>query len=86
MEIDFITRQDLNNMRKLIVDDLKKVLKAEDKPKEIWIKSKAAREILQCSPGTLNTLKSKLRHAKLHGTLYWSQDSIQEMLEQSISG
>jgi hypothetical protein len=85
MEIDFITRQDLNNMRKLIVDDLKKVLKVEDKPQERWIKSKAAREMLQCSPGTLNKLKQKLKHAKINGTLYWDNNSIFEMLEQSSS-
>jgi len=83
MQVEFVTKQDLNSMRKLIVDDLKKILEVEDKPKERWIKSKAAREMLQCSPGTLNKLKQKIKHNKIEGTLYWSKDSILEMLEQS---
>jgi len=85
MQVEFVTKQDLISMRKLIVDDLKKILEVEDKPKEQWIKSKAARDLLQCSAGTLNTLKNKLKHAKINGTIYWNHNSIIELLEQSSS-
>lgn len=85
MQVEFVTKQDLNSLRKLIVDDLKKVLETEVKPKERWIKSKAARDLLQCSPGTLNSLKDKLKPAKINGTLYWNHNSIIELLEQSSS-
>lgn len=85
MQLEFVTKQDLNSLRKLILEDIKKILEVEDKPKERWIKSKAARDLLQCSAGTLNTLKNKLIHAKINGTLYWNQDSIIELLEQSSS-
>jgi hypothetical protein len=85
MQVEFVTKQDLNSMRKLILDDLKKMLEVEDKPKERWIKSKAARELLQCSVGTLSTLKSKLNHSKINGTIYWDYNSIIELLEQSSS-
>jgi hypothetical protein len=48
-----------------------------------WLKSKEVREILHCSPGTLNSLKSKLKWSKVSGTIYWSYNSIQELLEKN---
>ena len=82
--MELATVQDLTNWRKLIVEDIKKLLKQEDpKPKEKWIKSKEARELLSCSAGTLNSLKDELKHAKIHGTLYWEYYSILDMLEKA---
>jgi len=84
--MEIATKEDLATWKKQLLDEIKKLLKPiESKPQTQWIKSKEVRELLQCSPGTLQTLKNKLNHAKINGTIYWNYNSINEMLEQSSS-
>ena len=57
MAIEVITREDLNEFRHLLLNDIKELLKANTQPSKQWLKSKEVRKLLNISPGTLQTLR-----------------------------
>ena len=78
--------EDLQQMKAEIIDELGKLIQNKDTLKpEKWVKSKRAREILNCSPGTLQNLRQNgtLEFSKVGGTLYYSKESILKTLEKN---
>lgn len=82
MAIEIITKEDLNDFRKLLLDDISDLLKTStEKPKQ-WLKSGEVRKLLNISPGTLQTLRinKTLTYTKIGGILYYNNADIEKLL------
>ncbi len=81
MQIEIITKEDLQKLRQDIVNDIKSMLKPSDTRR--WLKSTDVRKMLQCSPGTLQNLRMSghLPYTKIGGSIYYLASDIEQMLE-----
>ncbi len=77
------THDDLVQWKNEVIAEVKSLLKGEIPQPEKWVKSNRARDILGCSPGTLQNLRQNgtLEFSKVGGTLYYSMESILSNLE-----
>jgi hypothetical protein len=82
MAIEVITREDLNEFRHLLLNDLKELLQASAQESKKWLKSKEVRKLLNISPGTLQTLRinKTLTYTKIGGILYYNNADIEKLL------
>jgi len=83
--VNLATREDLELWKNELVQEVKDLIKGEIPQPKKWVKSNEAREMLGCSPGTLQNLRQNgtLEFSKVGGTLYYSMDSINENLESN---
>ncbi|MBN8788546.1 MAG: helix-turn-helix domain-containing protein [Terrimonas sp.] len=87
MSIDFITRNDLEQFRLKITEDISKILKENlrlSNEKPVGYKTTDARKILNCSTNKLVSLRisRRIRTKKIGGTLYYNKDDIKNLLEE----
>ena len=82
MAIEVITREDLNEFRTLLLNDLKEIFKIQPQQNKQWLKSKEVRNLLNISPGTLQTLRinKTLSYTKIGGILYYDNSDIEKLL------
>jgi hypothetical protein len=83
MSVTILTKEDLQEFKKELLQEIKATLEqGPAKPKK-WLRSPAVREILQVSPGTLQTLRinGTLKYSKLGGIVFYDYDHIQKLLE-----
>ncbi len=87
MAIEVITREDLNEFRFLLLNDLKDMLEAKPQQQKRWLKSNEVKELLGISSGTLQNLRinKTLPYSKVNGTIFYTIDSIEKLLEQNKS-
>lgn len=85
MAIEVITREDLNEFRILLLNDLKEIFKSEPQQAKQWLKSKEVRKLLNISPGTLQTLRinKTLSYTKIGGIIYYAQKDIDKILDEN---
>lgn len=86
MEIELITRSDLENFKNEILQEIRQLLKKNDgNPKKNWLKSKDLQEMLGISPGTLQTLRNqgKVPFTKLGGVIYYPFEELKSILSHS---
>lgn len=85
MAIEVITREDLNEFRFLLLNDLKEILASKPQQQKRWLKSNEVKELLGISAGTLQNLRvnKTLPYSKVHGTIFYTLDSIEKLLEQN---
>lgn len=57
MLIDLITREDLNEFRNVLLNDLKQFIQPQSQHKKEWLKSSEVRKLLNISAGTLQNLR-----------------------------
>lgn len=83
MEVDIITKRDLQQFKLELLQDLKELLGKDDKPKPEWLRSSEVRKMLKISPGTLQNLRisGALRSTKVGGMHYYNYEDIQNMLD-----
>ena len=83
MEMDLITRADLELFRVKLLSDIKTLLaeapKVDRKP---WLKGSEVRKLLGISPGSLQNLRTtgQLKSCKVGGLHYYRYEDIQNML------
>lgn len=84
MEVDIITKRDLQQFKLELLQELKELLKADNKPKAEWLRSGEVRKMLKISPGTLQNLRISgvLRSTKIGGMHYYNYEDIQNMLDK----
>jgi len=77
-----ITREDLNEFRSLLLNDLKEIIQSKPQQTKQWLKSKEVRKLLNISPGTLQNLRinGTLTYTKIGGTLYYDNADIDKLL------
>lgn len=83
MATEIITKEDLNEFREKLIEDIKQLLgKSPAEPKK-WLKSYQVRNMLKISPGTLQNLRvnGTLKYTKIGGILYYGYEDIQKLLE-----
>ncbi|WP_291131758.1 helix-turn-helix domain-containing protein [Flavobacterium sp. UBA7682] len=82
MAIEVITREDLNEFRLLLLNDLKEIFSSKSQEQKKWLKSKEVRKLLNISPGTLQTLRinKTLSYTKIGGILYYDSTDIEKLL------
>lgn len=85
MEIEIITREDLNEFRNLLLNDLKEILQSKPEQTKQWLKSNEVRKLLKISPGTLQTLRinGTLTYTKIGGSIYYSNSDIEKLMESN---
>lgn len=85
MNVEMITREDLQNLKTEIIAELKSML-SHDKPSEsTWLRSAQVRKMLSISAGTLQNLRIQghLRFTKVGGCFFYSQHDIAAMLTKN---
>lgn len=85
MAASIITLEDLQNFKKELLEEIKKLLGERStgtlQPRK-WLKSHEVRRLLTISPGTLQHLRvnGTLPFTKIGGVIYYDNDDIQKML------
>lgn len=82
MAIEVITREDLNEFRSLLLNDLKEIMYSKPQQTKQWLKSKEVRKLLNISPGTLQNLRinGTLTYTKVGGIMYYDNTDIEKLL------
>lgn len=86
MAVEIITKEDLQNFRTQLINDLRHLIVQAPAEQKQWLKSVEVRKLLKISPGTLQTLRinGTLRFTKISSILYYSYEDIQKILEANI--
>lgn len=66
MAIKIITKEDLNEFRKSLLEDSREILKSKNEQSKKWLKSTEVRKLLNISSGTLQNLR-------VNGTLTYTE-------------
>ena len=84
MAIEVITREDLNEFRSLLLNDLKQIIQPQSQQIKQWLKSNEVRKLLNISPGTLQNLRinGTLKYKRIGGIIYYNYEDIVKMLEK----
>jgi len=83
MAAQIITKEDLDEFREKLLNDLKEIIgKPADAPVK-YLKSYQVKNMLKISSATLLTLREKgiICYTKIGGTLYYKYDDILKVLE-----
>ncbi|RVT75385.1 DNA-binding protein [Flavobacterium sufflavum] len=85
MAIEVITREDLNEFRNLLLNDLKEILQSKPEQPKQWLKSNEVRKLLNISPGTLQNLRinGTLSYTKVGGIIYYAYSDLLKVLEEN---
>jgi hypothetical protein len=85
MAAEIITKDDLQEFRHQLLEDIKQIIGQAPAQKE-WLKSPEVRKLLKISPGTLQNLRinGTLRFSKIGSIIYYSQEDIQKLLEKGL--
>ncbi|MBN8880529.1 MAG: helix-turn-helix domain-containing protein [Sphingobacteriales bacterium] len=90
MAVELATREDLENLRKQIIEGVKAIilelLKTDkDQPLE-GLKTRQVRKILGCSTNTLKAhrISRKIRVKKVGGTLYYNREDVRKLVEEGF--
>lgn len=84
MATEIITKEDLNEFRELLLNDLKNLFQGKPiSESSKWLKSYQVKNLLKISPGTLQTLRvnGTLSYTKIGGILYYKYEDIQRLLD-----
>lgn len=85
MEIDIVTKNDLQQFKQEILEEMKSILankNVEAKDRQ-WLRSAEVRKMLGISPGTLQNLRinGTLPYQKIGGTMYYRSEDIETMMK-----
>jgi hypothetical protein len=85
MVTNIITIEDLQNFKKELLEEIKKLLaeRSLNTSARKWLKSHEVRRLLTISPGTLQHLRvnGTLPFTKIGGVIFYDQDDVQKMLQ-----
>lgn len=82
LNVELITREDLHQFRKELVQELREVIGQPQQVKQ-WLKSSEVRKLLNISAGTLQNLRIKgiIPFRKIGGTLYYRYEELLKALD-----
>ncbi len=85
MKIEILTKNDLTTFKSEILDLVKNLITRMDEYPAEWLKSAKARQMLACSPPTLQSLRNKglIRAKKVGGSWYYRSEDILKLLSDS---
>ena len=84
MSIEVITKEDLEQFRVRLLEDIKKLAMPGEVIKKEWLKGSEVRKMLKISSGTLQTLRiNQIFHgSKIGGIYYYRMEEIEKLLEK----
>lgn len=88
MNVELITREDLQQFKKELVQELREVIGQPQQVKQ-WLKSSEVRKLLAISAGTLQNLRIKgiIPFRKIGGILYYRYEELLKAFDNGrISG
>jgi hypothetical protein len=82
MNVELITRDDLNQFKDELVQELKAIV-GQPRPAKEWLRSAEVRKLLNISAGTLQSLRVKgvIPFRKVGGILYYQYTELHKALE-----
>jgi hypothetical protein len=82
MNIEVITKEDLQVLRRELLEDLKQFLSSSKQEPKKWLRSADVRKMLNISPGTLQNLRitGQLKPSKIGGSFYYAFQDIQSLM------
>ncbi|WP_407476594.1 helix-turn-helix domain-containing protein [Elizabethkingia anophelis] len=85
MAVEIITREDLNEFRTRLLDDLRELIQGKPTQNKKWLKSAEVRKLLNISSGTLQNLRinGTLSYTKVGGTMYYDHQDIDKLLNDN---
>lgn len=83
-----ITKDDLRQFGLLLLRDMRQLLDSRVEKEAIhpeWLKSRAARKLMDMSPGSLQNLRvtGKVRFKKIMGSYYYNRTDLQNLFNDS---
>jgi len=83
MGVEFITKEDLDEFRKQLLQDLGKLF-ADHKERKRWLKTPDVMDLLGISDVTLSNLRASgtIPFKKLGGICYYDREELERTLEQ----
>lgn len=84
MLIDVITKEDLQQIKAELLEEIKRLLSLKVSEQKLWLRSSEVKELLKISSGTLQNLRinGTLSYTRVGGTLYYNYKDIEEMLKK----
>lgn len=85
MAVEIITREDLNEFRTRLLDDLRELIQGKPTQNKKWLKSVEVRKLLNISSGTLQNLRinGTLSYTRVGGTMYYDHQDIDKLLNDN---
>lgn len=90
MELELITKEDLQKLRDQIMEGMRQILKEQKSPETnstlMGYKTAQVRKMLGCSYNTLVALcrEKKIRRKKIRGAIYYNKDDIRKLVEEGF--
>ena len=83
MAIEILTKEDLNDFGKRLLEDIRKIITGKNEQYKKWLKSSEVRKLLNISAGTLQNLRinGTLTYTKVGSIIYYSNLDIEKLLE-----
>ena len=87
MAIEVVTKEDLQEFRHQLLDDLKQIINSNPQEQKQWLKSYEVKKLLKISPGTLQKLRinGTLSYTKIGSIIYYSYEDIEKLLDENKS-
>ncbi len=84
MAVNIITKEDLQEFKTELLEEIKTLLQYRTTEQKLWLRSSEVKQLLKISSGTLQNLRvnGNLRYSKVGGTLYYNYQDIEKMLNQ----
>jgi hypothetical protein len=86
MQLEFITKEDLEVFRVRLLEDIKLLL-SQDRPvgNKPWLRGSEVRKLLSISAGSLQSLRvsGKLKSSKVGGIHYYKYEDIEKMMSKN---
>ena len=85
MNVELITVRDLENLKDIILSEVKSLLSKQTE-NDNWLKTNDARKILGCSNGTLSALRlsGALPYSKINGTIYIKRSDLTHLFNSHM--
>jgi Helix-turn-helix domain len=87
MSVELITKEDLQEFRHQLLDDLKQIINSNPQEQKQWLKSYEVKKLLKISSGTLQNLRinGTLSYTKIGSIIYYSYEDIEKLLDENKS-
>ena len=85
MAVEVITKDDLQEFGRNLLNDLKTIIHTKPAKQKQWLKSNEVRKLLKISPGTLQNLRinGTLSFTKIGSIIYYSYEDLEALLENN---
>ncbi|WDT68342.1 helix-turn-helix domain-containing protein [Cloacibacterium sp. TD35] len=83
MALEIVTKEDLQEFKNDLLQELKNLLLPKSNSQKQWLRSADVKALLKISSGTLQNMRinGTLRYSKVGGTLYYNYEDIEKLLQ-----